>query len=81
MAFKIDAPRPYRVAFKTGTVSRRMERDMNIKPDEVYGRVIDGGAGIVLDIALNKNKFLQNMEIKTVANEVIVGVMAITLLK
>ncbi|MDR2840017.1 MAG: DUF4450 domain-containing protein [Paludibacter sp.] len=81
LAFSIDVPRPYRVSLKTGIVSRNLERYMNIKPTEVYGREIDGGAGIVLDIPLNKNKFLKNVELKTIANEVIIGIMGITLLK
>ncbi|GAB6011656.1 DUF4450 domain-containing protein [Viscerimonas tarda] len=73
------APRPYRVALKTGLVSRNLEKDMNIRG--VYGRSINGGAGIILDLPLNKNKELQSMEIKAVANEVIIGLMAVTLLR
>jgi hypothetical protein len=80
-AFKIDTPRPYRVSLKTGKVSRDMQTAMNIKPTEVYGREIDGGAGIILDVPLNKNKFLKNIELQAVANEVIIGIMGITLLK
>ncbi len=81
VAFKIDAPRPYRVAFKTGIVSRNMEEAMNIRATEVYNREIDGGAGIILGIPLDKNKELKSIQWKSVANEVIVGMMAITLSK
>ena len=78
-AFKSKHPRPYRVALKTGLVSRDLERDMNIRG--VYGREINGGAGIILDMPLDKNKELKSVELKTIANEVIVGLMGITLLR
>lgn len=80
-AFRSKAPRPYRVAFKTALVSRDMETDLKIKPSEVYGRTIDGGAGIILDIPLDSQKELKNIELKTVANEVVIGLMAVTLLR
>lgn len=80
-AFASKYPNPYRVAFKTGIVSRDMEKDMNVKSKEVYGRNIDGGAGIILDIPLDKNKELKNVEVKAVANEVVIGLMGVTLLR
>jgi hypothetical protein len=79
LAFKIQTPRPYRVAFKTGTVSRDMQTAMKIKPGEVYGRTIDGGAGIILNIPLDKNKELKSLQVKSIANEVVIGLMAVTL--
>ena len=81
LQFKLNTPRPYRVAFKTGIVSRDMERDMKIIPTEVYGREIEGGAGIILGIILDKNKELKSIKWKSIANEVIVGMMAVTLVK
>jgi len=80
-AFSLKQPRPYRVAFKTGIVSRDMQKDMHIKPREVYGRSIDGGAGIIVDLPLDKNKELKEIEVKSVANEVVVGLMGVTLLR
>jgi len=80
-AYKSEQPRPYRIAFKTAVVSRDMEKDMGVKPSEVYGRSIDGGAGILVDLPLEKNKELKSIEVKTVANEVVVGLMGVTLLK
>lgn len=78
-AFTSRAPRPYRVAFKTGVVSRDAERDMGVRPGEVYGRAIDGGAGIILTMPLDASKTLQSLRIEAVANEVIVGLMGLTL--
>lgn len=78
-AFQSKLPRPYRVALKTGKVSRTFDEE--VKPDEVYGRSINGGAGIVLDIPLDKNKELESIEVKSIANEVVIGLMAVTLIR
>ena len=42
LAFKLNAPRPYRIQFKTGLVSNNLEKDLKI--EGVYGREIKGGA-------------------------------------
>lgn len=80
-AFKTEHSRPYRVAFKQAIVSRDMGKALNIDPNEVYGRSIDGGAGIILDLPLDARKTLRSIQIETIANEVIVGVMSITLVR
>jgi len=80
-AFRINTPRPYRVAFKSGIVSSDIGNALNIDSMEVYGRVIDGGAGVILNIPLDKNKELQSLKLKSLANEVIIGLMAVTLVK
>lgn len=80
-AFYSTNPRPYRVALKKGIASRDMEKDMGVKSTEVYGRAIDGGAGIILDVPLDETKELKSVQIKAVANEVVIGLMAVTLLK
>jgi len=77
VAFKLNAPRPYRLHFKTGLVSNDLEKDLGI--EGVYGRKIDGGAGLLLDMPLNRNKNLLKIQIQTVANDVIIGLMSITL--
>lgn len=80
-AFSSKQPRPYRVALKSGIVSRNLGEDLKIKPNEAYGRSIDGGAAIVLDIPLDSAKDLKEIKIKSVANEVVVGLMGVTLLR
>jgi len=77
LAFKLNAPRPYRLHFKTGLVSNNLEKDLGI--EGVYGRKIEGGAGILLDMPLDKTKKLSNIQIETCANDVIIGLMSITL--
>jgi len=77
LAFKLKAPRPYRLHLKTGLVSNNLEKELTITG--VYGRKIDGGAGILLDMPLDKTKKLRKLHIETVANDVIIGLMSLTL--
>jgi hypothetical protein len=76
-AFRLKSPRPYRVHLKSGLVSRDLAKELKI--DGVYGRAIDGGAGIILDLPLNGRKTLKNLRLETLANDVVVGLMAVTL--
>jgi hypothetical protein len=78
-AFRLKAPRPYRVHLKSGLVSRNLEKDLKI--EGVYGRAIDGGAGIVLDLPLDGSKTLKSLHLEAVANDVVVGLMGITLVR
>lgn len=68
--FKLNAPRPYRLHLKTGLVSNDLEKDLKI--DGVYGRKIDGGAALLLDMPLNNTKILRKISVETVANDVII---------
>ena len=77
IAFKLEAPRPYRLHLRTGLVSDNLERDLGIKG--VYGRSIDGGAGILLDFKLNPKKKLKRLTLETLSNDVVIGIMALTL--
>lgn len=79
-AFKRKCLPMYRVGLKSGIVSRELGKELTIDPNEVYGRTIDGGAAIILHISLNKNKTLKQLQVETIANEVIIGLMGITLL-
>ncbi|MDR3367324.1 MAG: DUF4450 domain-containing protein, partial [Prevotellaceae bacterium] len=69
-AFRLKAPRPYRVHLKSGAVSRDLAKALNIAG--VYGRAIDGGAGIILDLPLNGGKTLKSLRLETLANDVVV---------
>lgn len=79
MAFRLQSPRPYRLHLKSGLVSNNLEKDLNITG--VYGRPIDGGAGILLDMPLNPDKDLKRITLETVSNDVVIGLMGITLQK
>ncbi|MBS2097409.1 DUF4450 domain-containing protein [Carboxylicivirga linearis] len=80
-AFKLDRPAPYRIALKSGIISRDLDTALNINPTEVYGRTIDGGAGIFVDLPLDSNKKLKNITLETLANDVVIGLMSLTLMK
>lgn len=76
-AFTTSSPRPYRLHLKTGKVSNELDKELNIKG--VYGRKIEGGAAVLLDMKLNPEKKLKYLCVQTAANEVIVGLMGLTL--
>lgn len=83
-AFAAPAPGalpPYRLHLMTGKMSRNLGDELGIDSTEVYGRAIPGGAGVVLDLKINPEKSLESLTLTTVAPDVIVGLMAITLQK
>jgi len=76
-AFVLSEPRPYRLHLKTGKVSRDLGKELGITG--VYGREIEGGAGVLLDMPLDAEKTLESLTLETVANDVVIGLMGITL--
>ncbi|WP_433812377.1 DUF4450 domain-containing protein [Flavobacterium johnsoniae] len=79
LAFTTDAPKPPRVYFKTGEISRDFKDFKTIKGFSNYG--VDGGAGTILELPLDKNKILKNLTLKTIANDVVIGLMSVTLIR
>ncbi|MCP2028243.1 hypothetical protein L1276_003413 [Flavobacterium sp. HSC-32F16] len=79
LAFTTDAPKPSRVYFKTGEISRDFKNFKTIKGFSNYG--VDGGAGTILELPLDKNKTLKNLTLKTIANDVVIGLMSVTLIR
>lgn len=77
MAFNAPHPRPYRVCFSTGDVSRNLGSIIQLGGE--YGREIPGGAGQMLEMPLDQQKRLQSLTIRTLSNDVIIGLMAVTL--
>ncbi|GAB3426192.1 DUF4450 domain-containing protein [Niabella aquatica] len=75
-AFK-SSPKPYRLIFKTGTFTRNFNDYSTIKG--FTNMAIEGGAGTVLDIPLDADKELRSLTLKTLANEVVTGIMSLTL--
>ena len=76
-AFYTTSPRPYRVSLGTGKVSRDLGAALNI--GGVYGRPIPGGAAQMLKMPLNADKKLRSIKLRTLSNDVVVGLMAVTL--
>ena len=78
-AFQCSTPVPYRVHLQTGLITRHFNQYQSIKG--FTDLAIPGGAATVLDMPLNKNKILKSLELKTVANDVVIGLMSVTLVK
>ena len=76
-AFQTAEPRPYRVCLGTGTVSRDLGKALGIKG--VYGREIPDGAAQMLRMPLNNKKNLKSLTVRTLSNDVVIGLMAVTL--
>ena len=76
-AFCAPEPRPYRVCFGTGDVSRDLSSVVRLGGE--YGRDIPGGAGQMLVMSLNPEKQLRALTLRTLSNDVVIGLMALTL--
>ena len=76
-AFQTSEPRPYRVCLGTGDVSRDLGKTLGLQG--VYGREIPGGAAQMLRMSLNPRKRLKSLTIRTLSNDVVIGLMALTL--
>lgn len=77
MAFSSAFPRPCRIDFASGKVSRR-----HMPMGERYGyrqRNFEKGAGIILDMPLDASKTLRTLTVRTLSNDVVIGLMALTL--
>jgi len=62
---------------KRGTVIGDNEKYTTIKG--FTNRAIDGGAATVLNLALDPKKELKSLTLKTLANDVVIGLMSVTL--
>jgi hypothetical protein len=78
-AFTTDAPKPIRIALKTGKEIQPGYKYTSIRGFSNFG--IDGGAATVLDMRLDDKKQLKDIVLKTVANDVVIGLMAVTLVR
>jgi uncharacterized protein DUF4450 len=73
-AFRRNEPIPPRVDLKTGKI-----RILDVNEFKGKGGKVSGGAATVLDLSLNPEKELKSLTVHTLANEVVIGLMAITL--
>ncbi|MBQ3632282.1 MAG: DUF4450 domain-containing protein [Prevotella sp.] len=88
-AFQTAEPRPYRVAFAYDKVSRNLSKALGlpfanpqggeIGPKGADGGEIKGGAATMLRMPLNRRKRLQSLTVRTLSNDVVIGLMAVTL--
>ena len=64
-AFHIGSPHPWRLALKTGEF---------LEPGTLLGKEIDGGAATLLTMKLDPAKDLESLTVRTLSNEVVIGV-------
>ena len=76
-AFRTVEPRPYRVSLGTGQVSRDLGNLLGIRG--VEPRLIPGGAAQLLCLPLNPKKKVISLTLRTLSNDVVIGLMAVTL--
>lgn len=90
VAFAMPAVRPYRIGLNTGIVSRHLFRDSHYQETATAGDLPDmklamcalpGGAATMLDMPLNAKKKLRSLTLRALSNEVVVGLMGVTLQK
>jgi hypothetical protein len=72
--FRRPEPIPLRVDLKTGRV-----RVLDVAQFKGKGGPVSGGAATVLDLPLDPAKELRSLTVRTLANDVVIGLMALTL--
>ena len=72
--FPLESPLPPRVDLRTGNI-----RLLNLATFKGEGRAVPGGAATVLDLALDPAKQLQSLTVRTLCNDVVIGLMSATL--
>jgi hypothetical protein len=78
-AFTAGETKPTRVLLNTGEVMPANYKYTAIKGFSNFG--IDGGAATMLHLKLNPNKQLKSLTLKTIANDVVIGLMSVTLVR
>lgn len=78
-AFNTKAPVPVRVHLKSGEEARDFRNYTSIKG--FTSRAIEGGAATVLEMPLDPSKEIQSLTLKAIANDVVIGLMSLTLVR
>ncbi len=79
-AFAAPSLKPLRISLSTGIVSRNLGEAMGVPATEVYGRELKGGAAQVVCMPLNAGKRVRQFKLRCLSNDIVVGIMGITLL-
>ncbi len=76
-AFRVDAPKPPRILLKTGQVQKQDYRVLRKNGTND----IDGGAASLYDLPLDPSKEMRELQLETLANDVVIGLMSISLVR
>jgi hypothetical protein len=76
-AFTTDAPAPLRFYLQDGKFSYGLKKYSTIKG--FTNMAIEGGAATMLNMPLNPSKELRSLTVQTLTNDVIIGLMSVTL--
>jgi hypothetical protein len=76
LAFNRHVPVLYRLRLKTGEISNNFGEELGFPG---ASRELDGGAAILLEMPLNPDKKLSHLVLETLSNDVVIGLMGITL--
>jgi hypothetical protein len=72
--FPLESALPPRIDLRTGNI-----RLLNLSTFKGEGRAVSGGAATVLDLELDPAKQLQSLTVRTLCNDVVLGLMSATL--
>ncbi len=75
-AFNRKSAPQYRLHLKSGKVSKNFAQELGLSGVSQY---IDGGAAIILKVPLDSKKKLSHFTLSTISNDVVIGIMGITL--
>ncbi len=79
-SFRSAQPRPWRIRLQNGSVSQYHAGELNkrMSNNPIY---VEGGMVTLLDLPLDRKKELESLSLETIANEVVIGLMGITLVE
>ena len=76
-AFQTAEPRPYRICLSNGVASRNLSEALGLQG--TVNPMIPGGAAQMLHMPLNPRKQLSSLTLRTLSNDIVVGLMGVTL--
>ena len=90
LAFRLKARRPYRLHLKSGLVSRTLSTELgrdtqdaahsvDLNSTGIFGNVLEGGAATLYDLPLDEKKELKHLQIEALSNDVVIGLLGVTL--
>ena len=90
LAFRLKAKRPYRLHLKSGLVSRPLSSELgrdakdaahsvDLNSTGIFGNVLEGGAATLYDLPLDASKELKHLEVEALSNDVVIGLLGVTL--